>query len=103
MAESIPPLESSLSMPSHFAYARSASPATLGQGDIIGQGDSSLVLNLMPQDRVDTIFDELREEVDWQVCCAYSCLNLNTSLCPTGYVSPRRRGSKTSSRTRCRR
>lgn len=39
--------------------------ATLGVGDTIGAGDSSLVLDVLPQDLADVAFENMRKEVKW--------------------------------------
>jgi hypothetical protein len=44
---------------------RNPKPPTLGIGDTIGEGDSSLVLDVLPQDLVDVAFENMRKEVAW--------------------------------------
>jgi hypothetical protein len=39
--------------------------ATLGVGDTLGEGDSSLVLDVLPQDLADLAFENMRKEVAW--------------------------------------
>ena len=39
--------------------------ATLGVGDTLGEGDSSLVLNVLPQDLADVAFENMRKDVAW--------------------------------------
>jgi len=39
--------------------------ATLGVGDTLGEGDSSLVLDVLPQDLADVAFENMRKEVAW--------------------------------------
>jgi hypothetical protein len=39
--------------------------ATLGVGDTLGEGDSSLVLDVLPQDLADVAFENMRKEVVW--------------------------------------
>jgi len=41
-------------------------PAILHPGDKMGEGDSYLVLDSVPQDLADVAFDQLREEVHWR-------------------------------------
>ena len=38
----------------------------LGPDDSIGEGDSRLVLNLLPDELREGIFERLREEVAWE-------------------------------------
>lgn len=38
---------------------------TLGVDDILGAGDSSLVLDILPQDLADVAFANMRKEVQW--------------------------------------
>jgi len=45
---------------------RNPKPATLGVEDTLGEGDSSLVLNVLPQDLADVAFENMRKEVAWQ-------------------------------------
>ncbi|EGN97608.1 hypothetical protein SERLA73DRAFT_184383 [Serpula lacrymans var. lacrymans S7.3] len=40
-------------------------PPTLGAGDKIGEGDSSLVLSILPDDLADVAFENMRKEVKW--------------------------------------
>ncbi|KAG2337395.1 hypothetical protein BDR05DRAFT_970376 [Suillus weaverae] len=42
-------------------------PSSLGVGDKIGEGDSSLVLDLLPPELCDTAFKQMIDEVDWNV------------------------------------
>lgn len=37
----------------------------LGSGDVIGEGDTELVLDLLPSDLANVAFDNLRKEVQW--------------------------------------
>lgn len=46
-----------LSAPKHY----------LGPGDSIGEGDTELVLNVLPHNLAETAFEKLREEVQWHV------------------------------------
>lgn len=39
--------------------------ATLGVGDILGDGDSNLVLDLLPPDLAAVAFEKIRDEVAW--------------------------------------
>lgn len=39
--------------------------AVLGVGDTLGEGDSSLVLDVLPQDLADVAFENMRKEVVW--------------------------------------
>ena len=41
--------------------------ATLGVGDTIGEGDSSLVLDVLPQDLANVAFENMRKEVAWNL------------------------------------
>ncbi|KAI6141588.1 hypothetical protein BKA82DRAFT_1004830 [Pisolithus tinctorius] len=43
-----------------------ASPSRLGPGDKIGEGDSELVLNILPPDLVEDAFENMRKEVAWK-------------------------------------
>jgi hypothetical protein len=38
---------------------------TLGVGDTLGEGDSSLVLHVLPPDLADVAFENMRREVAW--------------------------------------
>jgi hypothetical protein len=40
---------------------------TLGAGDAIGEGDTSLVLNILPADLADVAFEKMKTEVQWKV------------------------------------
>lgn len=42
-------------------------PSSLGVGDKIGEGDSSLMLNVLPPELCDTAFKQIIDEVDWNV------------------------------------
>ncbi|KAG2144364.1 uncharacterized protein EDB93DRAFT_535663 [Suillus bovinus] len=42
-------------------------PSSLGVGDKIGEGDSSLMLNVLPPELCDTAFKQIINEVDWNV------------------------------------
>ncbi|KAG1834315.1 hypothetical protein DFJ58DRAFT_821601 [Suillus subalutaceus] len=42
-------------------------PLSLGVDDKIGEGDSSLVLNVLPPELCDTAFKQMIDEVDWNV------------------------------------
>ncbi|KAL4072104.1 hypothetical protein J3A83DRAFT_4239021 [Scleroderma citrinum] len=42
-------------------------PPSLGPGDKIGEGDSELVLNILPPDLAEAAFDNMRKEVAWNV------------------------------------
>jgi len=44
---------------------RNAKLATLGVGDTLGEGDSSLVLDALPQGLADVAFENMRKEVAW--------------------------------------
>ena len=44
---------------------RNPKPVTLGVDDILGAGDSSLVLDILPQDLADVAFANMRKEVQW--------------------------------------
>ncbi|KAI5999090.1 hypothetical protein EDD15DRAFT_2400838 [Pisolithus albus] len=46
---------------------RRASPSSLGPGDKIGEGDSELVLNVLPSDLAEVAFENMRREVAWNV------------------------------------
>lgn len=46
---------------------KQAPPSSLGVGDKIGEGDSSLVLNVLPPELCDTAFKQIIDEVDWNV------------------------------------
>ncbi|THH14283.1 hypothetical protein EW146_g6026 [Bondarzewia mesenterica] len=48
----------------HQASASKASPI-LGPGDNIGEGDTYLVLDVLPKELCDTAFENLRKEVKW--------------------------------------
>lgn len=39
--------------------------ATMGVGDTLGEGDSSLVVDVLPQDLADAAFENMRKEVAW--------------------------------------
>jgi alkylated DNA repair dioxygenase AlkB len=55
--------------PSHAATKRRAheSPApVLGEGDVIGEGDSTLVTNLLPLDQFPDLFEKLKSEIQWE-------------------------------------
>ncbi|KAG1729357.1 uncharacterized protein EDB91DRAFT_1159872 [Suillus paluster] len=43
------------------------SPPNIGVGDKIGEGDSSLVLDVLPPELCDTAFKQMIDEVDWNV------------------------------------
>jgi hypothetical protein len=38
---------------------------TLGVGDVLGAGDSYLVLDLLPEDLAEVAFEKLKSEVKW--------------------------------------
>lgn len=42
-------------------------PSSLGVGDRIGEGDSSLMLNVLPPELCDTAFKQMIDEVGWNV------------------------------------
>lgn len=44
-----------------------ASPSSLGPGDKIGEGDSELVLTILPSDLAEIAFENMRKEVAWNV------------------------------------
>jgi hypothetical protein len=44
---------------------RPPKPPTVGPGDKLGEGDSSLVLDVLPQDLADVAFENMRKEVAW--------------------------------------
>lgn len=44
-----------------------ASLSSLGPGDKIGEGDSELVLNILPSDLAEIAFENMRKEVAWNV------------------------------------
>lgn len=46
---------------------KQTSPPSLGVGDKIGEGDSSLVLDVLPPELCDTAFKQMIDEVDWNV------------------------------------
>ena len=46
---------------------RNALPPSLGVGDRIGEGDSELVLDILPPDLADVAFESMRKEVAWNV------------------------------------
>ncbi|KAH7886483.1 hypothetical protein F5I97DRAFT_1867340 [Phlebopus sp. FC_14] len=46
---------------------RNAPPPTLGVGDRIGEGDSELVLDILPHELAKVAFDNMRKEVAWNV------------------------------------
>ena len=46
---------------------RNAPPPSLGVGDRIGEGDSGLVLDILPPDLAEVAFENMRKEVAWNV------------------------------------
>ena len=58
---------SSYQSPSHSHRPRRAPPPSLGVGDDIGEGDSGLVLGILPPDLADVAFEKMRQEVAWNV------------------------------------
>jgi hypothetical protein len=46
---------------------RNAPPPSLGVGDKIGEGDSGLVLDILPPDLAEVAFENMRKEVAWNV------------------------------------
>ncbi|KAG1721878.1 hypothetical protein EDB19DRAFT_1770499 [Suillus lakei] len=46
---------------------KQTSPPSLGVGDKIGEGDSSLVLDVLPPELCDAAFKQMIDEVDWNV------------------------------------
>jgi hypothetical protein len=57
------------SVPSSMSSLRSSKVVVpvLGVGDQIGEGDTSLVENVLPQELADVAFENLRKEVAWNV------------------------------------
>jgi hypothetical protein len=54
--------------PQAFPYRSSKlSVPVLGVGDIIGEGDTYLVENLLPPELAEVAFDNLMKEVAWNV------------------------------------
>ena len=37
----------------------------MGVGDTLGEGDSSLIVDVLPQDLADAAFENMRKEVAW--------------------------------------
>lgn len=60
-------LNTSMGSPSASStdYHRNPKLATLGVEDTLGDGDSSLVLDLLPPDLADIAFEKVRDEVGW--------------------------------------
>lgn len=55
--------------PSHASTKRRAhesSAPVLGEGDIIGEGDSTLVTDLLPLDQFPDLFERLKSEIQWE-------------------------------------
>ena len=52
---------------SHWHRPRNAPPPSLGVGDRIGEGDSELVLDVLPPDLAEVAFENMRKEVAWNV------------------------------------
>ncbi|KIJ62394.1 hypothetical protein HYDPIDRAFT_176519 [Hydnomerulius pinastri MD-312] len=46
---------------------RNAPPPSLGVGDRIGEGDSELVLDILPPELAESAFENMRKEVAWNV------------------------------------
>lgn len=46
---------------------KQTAPPSVGVGDKIGEGDSSLVLDVLPPELCDTAFKQMIDEVDWNV------------------------------------
>jgi hypothetical protein len=61
MSDHSPPVASQPS-----ARAKAKGP-TLGAGDKLGEGDTSLVLDVLPPELGDVAFERLRKEVKWNV------------------------------------
>ncbi|KAI9784331.1 MAG: hypothetical protein M1839_002392 [Geoglossum umbratile] len=49
-----------------LAQTKIRSPPVLGPGDVIGEGDSRIVVNILPPELKDTAFDRLKAEVQWK-------------------------------------
>jgi hypothetical protein len=65
-----------------LAIRKQASPI-LGVGDKIGEGDSSIILNVLPPKLSETAFTQMMDEVDWNVMYhrgKSSCQQLGTSV-----------------------
>jgi hypothetical protein len=69
--QNIPITPTSLNMTSHNDIAstkpRKHVGAFVGEHDSIGEGDTELVLDILPSDLADTAFEKLREEVQWHI------------------------------------
>ena len=50
---------------SKFSALRGSKNPMLGINDVLGEGDSRLVLDVLPRDLADVAFEKLREEVAW--------------------------------------
>lgn len=61
--------DGSSSVPAPMSLLRSSKVVVpvLGVGDQIGEGDTSLVENVLPQELADVAFENLRKEVAWNV------------------------------------
>lgn len=55
----------------------------LGAGDYIGQGDTNLVLDVLPPDLAEVAFENLKKEVKWNVMMHRG--HAMTSLAPLAY------------------
>ncbi|KAH0835524.1 hypothetical protein J3R83DRAFT_9213 [Lanmaoa asiatica] len=56
-------LDLSILLDSH--RPRNAPPPSLGVGDRLGEGDSGLVLDVLPPDLAEVAFESMRKEVAW--------------------------------------
>lgn len=72
----------------------------LGVGDTLGEGDSSLVLEVLPRDLAATAFDNMRKEVAWNTMYhrgAFPIVPEDQRFAHYILVSSRGRGSQTCS------
>lgn len=63
----VTPADSTLSRQRQFTpkASRNQNLATLGVDDVLGEGDSRLVLEVLPNDLAEVAFERMREEVKW--------------------------------------
>ena len=60
----------------------------LGPNDKIGEGDTSLVLNVLPPDLAETAFENLRTEVKWNTMFHRGLSHHIQSSTPTDFNFP---------------
>ena len=74
---------------------RNAPPPSLGVVDRIGEGDSALVLDVLPPDLAEVAFENMRKEVAWNVmyhrgmsgvCTLFLCADVSYDVHTGGEV-----------------